>query len=158
MALTEEERILAFVQRGSSGATNPVANLVADDGAEHHRQENPSQRDDAGGGKDAGRNEQGIAGEKKTNKEAGFDKNNQADEQGSAGSDYSFDIVDGMKQVANRFEQTRSSLRDTCMAAGPTWDRPKKGSENARSQKRSIQYGNRKRADSLHIPATRLPC
>jgi hypothetical protein len=29
-----------------------------------------------------------------------------------------------MKQVANRFEQTRSSLRDTCMAAGPTWGSP----------------------------------
>jgi len=97
MALAEEERVFAIVQRGACGATDPIANLVADDGAEHNRQQKPLQGNDTRGGKDAGGHEQGIAGEEEADKEAGFDQNDQADEQSSAGANYSFDIVDGMK-------------------------------------------------------------
>ena len=137
MALAEEERVLALVQRGARGAANPVANLVADNGAEHNRQENPFQRNDTRGGKDAGRDEQGIAGKEKANKEASFDEDNQANEKRSTGANYSFDIVDGMKQVADRFEQTSSSLRNTGMGTTALRE-PLRASEQDRKAEKSV--------------------
>jgi len=137
MALAEEERVLALVQRGARGAANPVANLVADNGAEHNRQENPFQRNDTRGGKDAGRDEQGIAGKEKANKEPGFDEDNKANEKRSTGANYSFDIVDGMQQVADRFEQTSSSLRNTGMGT-TALRQPLRASEQDRKAEKSV--------------------
>src|SRR4029077_13540746 len=44
VAAAEEERIFAAIQRWASGATNTVADLIADDGAQHDRQEQPAER------------------------------------------------------------------------------------------------------------------
>src|SRR5229473_2728793 len=48
VASPKEKRVFAAVQGCACRAANPVANLVAHDGAEHDRQEQPLQGDDAG--------------------------------------------------------------------------------------------------------------
>lgn len=115
MALVEEKRVFATIESGTCGATNPIADLVADDGAKHNWQQNPFQGNDARGRKNARGNQQGITREKKANKEAGFHENDQTDKQRSTGANYSFDIVDGVEQVADRFEQTGLRLTGTEM-------------------------------------------
>jgi hypothetical protein len=86
MAPAEEQGVFAFVERGAGGAADPVADLVADDGAEHDREQKPFQGDDVGGGEDAGGDEQGIAGQEKSDEESGFDEDDGADQRSAAGS------------------------------------------------------------------------
>src|SRR5205823_1201099 len=44
VATAEEPRIFTFVEGGARGAANPIADLVADDGAEHYGGEEPAKR------------------------------------------------------------------------------------------------------------------
>src|SRR5712692_10610038 len=87
MASAEEERVFAAVQSCTRRAANPVANLIAHDGAKHDGQEKPLQGDDAGSGENSGGHQQGITGKKKSNKKTGFDEDDEADEGGAAGAD-----------------------------------------------------------------------
>lgn len=76
MTAPEKERVFATVKRGPSRAANPITDLVARDGAKHYGQQKPLQRYDASIGKYAGRNEEGVTGEKKPDKETGFYEDN----------------------------------------------------------------------------------
>ncbi len=87
MAAPEEERVFAAVESCTCRAANPVADLIAHDGAKHHRQKEPSERNEASGRKNARGDKQRISWKKEADKEAGFDKNNGADERGPAGVD-----------------------------------------------------------------------
>src|SRR5882724_624868 len=86
MTTAEEERVLAFVQRRSCGTANPVADLVANDGAEHYGQEQPAEGKKAASSKNSRRDEQGVARKKEADKKTGFDKHDAADERRAAGA------------------------------------------------------------------------
>ena len=86
MAAAEKERFLAGVQGGARGTANPVADLIADDGAEHYREEQPLQGNQACGGKYACSDQQGVTGQEKTDEEAGFDEDDDTDNQRSTGA------------------------------------------------------------------------
>src|SRR5216684_228199 len=83
MAFPKEERIFAAIQCRTGGPADPVADLVADDGAEHHGDKQPSQGDDAAGGKNARGDQQGISGKKKADEETGLNENDGANERGT---------------------------------------------------------------------------
>ena len=87
MAATEKERILAAVDGSPRGTANPVADLVAGDSAEHDGEEKPLEGDDASVGKDASGDQKRITWKKKPDKEAGFNKDDDANERSSAGTD-----------------------------------------------------------------------
>lgn len=87
VAAAEEKRVLAAVECSARGAADPVADLIAHNGAEHDGEEQPFERDHAGGGKNAGGDEQGVTGQEEADKETGFDEDNRADERGAAGAD-----------------------------------------------------------------------
>lgn len=87
VAAPEEERIVAAIERRPRRTSDPIADLVADDSAEHHRQEQQPQRDYASGGEDARGDEQGISWKKEADKESCFHKNNRADKGEPAGAD-----------------------------------------------------------------------
>src|SRR6266481_8763081 len=87
VASPEEERIFTVIQSRACGPADPVANLVAEDSAEHHWDKQPSQGDDAASGKNASRDQEGISGEKKADEETGFNKNDGTDERGAARAD-----------------------------------------------------------------------
>ena len=60
VAAPEEERVFAAVKSRTRRAANPVANLIAYDGAKHDGQEKPLQGDDASSGENSGGYQQGI--------------------------------------------------------------------------------------------------
>src|SRR5258708_2006658 len=84
MVPAEEKRIFAAVQSGAVKEANPVAKLVAHDGAEHHGQKKPLQGDDAGSGEYSRGDEQGITRKKKSYKKPRFDKDDRADKRRAA--------------------------------------------------------------------------
>src|SRR5260370_19657111 len=87
MAAPEEERVFAAVESCTCRAANPVAALIAHDGAKHHRPKEPSERNEASGRKNARGDKPRNSWKKEADKEAGFDKNNGADERGPARAD-----------------------------------------------------------------------
>lgn len=88
MAASKEQGVLTAVESCSRRPADPVADLIADNGAKHDREKEPFEGNPVRqGGKNAGGDEQGITGEKEAHKKAGFDENNDADERGAAGAD-----------------------------------------------------------------------
>jgi hypothetical protein len=87
MATAEEEGLFAGVKFRAGGSADPVADLVANNGAEHDGQEQPFQWDDTGGGENSSGDEQGIAGKKKADEESGFNENDTANEGSAALAD-----------------------------------------------------------------------
>jgi len=110
MATAEEKGILAAIYGGAGGATDPVADLVAENRAEHHGKKNPAQRDDAGGGEDTRGDEQGVTGKKKADEETCFNEDDNANEKGAAPADQSFDIVNGLEEMPYVFEHAGLTL------------------------------------------------
>ena len=86
MAAAEKEGILAAVKCGAGGTANPVADLVAGDGAEHDRQQKPLEGNDARVGEDSGGDQKGVAWKEKADKKAGFDEDDGANERSAAGA------------------------------------------------------------------------
>lgn len=84
VAAAEKERVFSAIERGASRAANPVANLVPSNGAKHDRKQKPLEGNYASGREDARRDEKRITGKKKTDKEAGFDKNDGANERSAS--------------------------------------------------------------------------
>jgi len=74
VAAAKEKRVFPFVQSRAGAATNPVAQLIAKDGAKHSGYEQPVDGNYLLAGKYTCRDEQGIAWKKETNKETSFDK------------------------------------------------------------------------------------
>jgi len=88
MAAAKEKGVFAAIEGGSRGPSDPVADLIADDGAKHDREKEPFEGNSVRqGGENAGSDEQGITREKEAHKKAGFDKNDDADKRGAAGAD-----------------------------------------------------------------------
>lgn len=79
MAAPEEERIFAPVKRCSRRAPDPVTDLIAHDGAEHHGKEEQLQRNYASGRENAGGDKKGISWKKEADEKPSFDKNDRAD-------------------------------------------------------------------------------
>jgi len=115
MAAAEKERIFAAIKCCSGGATDPVADLVTGDGAEHDRKQEPLEGNDSRVGEDARGDEQGVSGKKKANEKAGFDENDGANERSAARANQFFQslgaiervekVEDGLEQ-AERFLET----------------------------------------------------
>src|SRR6266851_3484059 len=87
VASPEKERVFATVQCCARRAADPITNLVPHDGAEHHGQEQPLQRDDAGSGEYSCGNKKGIAGKKESYKKSSFDKDDHTDKGRAARAD-----------------------------------------------------------------------
>src|SRR5437879_2776509 len=75
LASPEEERIFAAIQRRARRAADPIADLIAYDGAQHHGDKQPSQWDDAARRKNARSDQEGISGKEKADEETGLNKN-----------------------------------------------------------------------------------
>ena len=69
MASPKKQRIFAAIQSGACRAADPIANLITYDSAEHHRDKQPSQGDDAAGRKNARGDQEGISGKEKADEE-----------------------------------------------------------------------------------------
>ena len=76
MASAKEERVSTFIERRAGTTANPVSELVTNNGAENSRDKKPTKRDHVLARKNAGRDEQGIAGQEKSNEQAGLDEKN----------------------------------------------------------------------------------
>src|SRR6266566_3579007 len=87
MASPKKQRIFAAIQSGACRAADPIANLITYDSAEHHRDKQPSQGDDAAGRKNARGDQEGISGKEKADKETGLDKDDGANERGAPRAD-----------------------------------------------------------------------
>jgi hypothetical protein len=86
VAAAEEKGVLAPVQGGSCGTSNPVTDLVTSDGAKHDREQKPLEGYNASVGEDAGSDQKRIARKKKTNEEAGFYEDDGANERSASGA------------------------------------------------------------------------
>lgn len=86
MAPAEKEGVFAAIERGPCGAANPVADLVAGDGAKHDWKQKPFQGNNASVGEDAGGDQKRVTRKKKSNEKAGFDKDDGANERSAAGA------------------------------------------------------------------------
>jgi hypothetical protein len=84
MFAPEKEAFFAGVQFAARAAANPVAQLIARDGAQNSRQQNPAQRQNSTRRENSCANQQGIAGQKKTYKQSGLNEDHQADERSAA--------------------------------------------------------------------------
>ena len=80
MAATEKKGVFAAIERGTRRTANPVAELVANDGAEDAGDEEPSQRDDILAGEDASGDQKGVARKEEANKQAGLYKDDRANQ------------------------------------------------------------------------------
>jgi hypothetical protein len=87
MAASEKEGIFAAVKSGTSGAANPVANLVPRNGAEHDREQEPFERNDSRVGENARSDEQGITRKKKAHEKACFYEKDGANERSAPRAD-----------------------------------------------------------------------
>jgi hypothetical protein len=87
VAAAKEERVFAAIQSRAGGPADPIADLVADDSAEHHWDKQPSQGDDAAGRKNTCRYQEGIPRKEKPDEETGLNKNDSANERGAASAD-----------------------------------------------------------------------
>jgi len=87
MATAEKEGILAAVYGSPRGTADPVADLVAGDSTKHDGPEKPLQGNDASVGEDADSDQKGVARKKKADEEAGFNKDDGANERSAAGAD-----------------------------------------------------------------------
>jgi hypothetical protein len=87
MAAAKEEGIFAPVQGSSRGTANPIANLVTCDGTKHDGEQKPLEGNNACVGEDSGRNQKRVAREKKTDEEAGFDKDDGANKRSAPRAD-----------------------------------------------------------------------
>src|SRR6266404_9506767 len=87
MAAAEEERVLAAVESHARRAADPIANLIADDGAKHNRQQEPLEGNHTRGGKNPGGDEQGITGKKEADEKTSFNEDDRADQRSAAGAD-----------------------------------------------------------------------
>ena len=87
VAPAEKEGVFATIKRGASGAANPIANLIARDGAEHDWKQKPLKWNNTCGGEDASSDQQGVTGKKKTYKKARFDEHDGANQRSAAGAD-----------------------------------------------------------------------
>jgi len=76
MTAAKQKRVFAFVEGRTGAASDPIAQLIAGDGAKHSGDEQPVKRNYLLTGKYACRDQQGIAREKKANEQAGLDKEN----------------------------------------------------------------------------------
>lgn len=87
VAAAEEKRVFTAVERSSGTATDPVTELITNDGAEHDWDEDPFQGNNSGGGKDTRGDEQGVAGKKETDKKASFNEDDNANKRRAAPAD-----------------------------------------------------------------------
>jgi hypothetical protein len=62
VALAEHQRILAPIERLAGFPANPVADLIAHNGAQWNQEQELRDMNLSRGGEDAGRDEQGITG------------------------------------------------------------------------------------------------
>src|SRR5712664_1131109 len=109
MAAPEEERVFAAVESCTCRAADPIADLIAHDGAKHDGQEKPLQGDHAGSGEDTGGNQQGITRKKKSHKKTGFDEDDRANERRAAGANQlleSVRVIEGVEKVKDGVEHS----------------------------------------------------
>jgi hypothetical protein len=103
MAAAKKKRFFAFVRGRSGGATDPVAQLIANDRAENDReqptQEKELHRNAGYRGKNSGGDQQRVARQKKTDKHSGFDENDAADQRRATGPNKFFQPFGVKKQV-----------------------------------------------------------
>jgi hypothetical protein len=87
VAAAKEERVFAAIQSRTGRASYPVAQLVADNGAEDSRNKEPTEGQDILAGEDAGGDQKGIAGKKEAYEKPRFQKNDDANESGATPAD-----------------------------------------------------------------------
>lgn len=80
----KKEGLFAVVERVARGAADPITELIAHDGASHHRKQQPAERDISGSGKDTGGHEKGITGKKEADEKTGFNEDDEANQGRSA--------------------------------------------------------------------------
>jgi len=88
MAAAEEKRILAAIKCRTCRASNPIAQLVANNSAENPRKKQPPQGDYILAGEDAGCDEKGITRQKKPDEQARLHENDGAYEGAKKGRAY----------------------------------------------------------------------
>jgi hypothetical protein len=67
VAAAEKERVFPAVQGGAGRAADPIAKLVANDGTENARKQEPTQRKHILAGEDSCSDQKGIAGQEEAN-------------------------------------------------------------------------------------------
>jgi len=87
MAAAKKEGIFAAVKCSAGRPADPVADLVACNRTNHDWEQKPLEGNDASVREDSGGDQKGIARKKKTYKEAGFYKDDGADQGSAAGAD-----------------------------------------------------------------------
>ena len=120
VAAAEEQRVFATVQGWTGRTSDPIAQLVTGNGTEDAGDQQPAKRNYILSGEDASGDEQGIAGQKEPNEEAGFNKNDGAYQAGTAPTNQlsePFGVVEGVKEVANVFQQAVSRLAEKGIGA-----------------------------------------
>jgi len=113
MAFAEKKGVLAAIEGGTGSAADPIANLVAHDGTEHGGNQDPTEGDDAGSGKDSGSDEERVARKEETNEKAGLHEDDQTHQKRATSTNYSFDVIYRVEQVADGFQQAASVLTET---------------------------------------------
>ncbi len=113
MAATEKEGIFAAVESSPSRPANPIAHLVASNGAKHGRQQKPLEGNDASVRKDASGDQERVARKKKTYKEARFNKNDGANERSASGANQlskSLGCIQRVEKLEDGMEQAERFL------------------------------------------------
>ena len=87
MAAAEKEGVFAAIKGGACGTANPIANLVAGNGAKHDREQKPLEGNDAGVREDAGGDQKRVARKKKAHEEPSFYKDYGANQRSATRAD-----------------------------------------------------------------------
>ena len=87
VATAKKEGILAAVKGSPGGTANQVTDLVAGDSTKHDGEEEPFEGDNSSVGEDASSDQKRITWKKKPDKEAGFNKDDDANEGSAARTD-----------------------------------------------------------------------
>ena len=100
MTAPEEERILSSVQRLAGSASDPVANLVARDGAQRDQQQQPTEAKLSSCGENSRGNQKGITRQEKSDEKPCFSENDCANEERAAPANQALHIVERVEKVS----------------------------------------------------------
>ena len=105
MFTAEEERIGAAVERLAGAAANPVPGGIAGDGCGNQRQVEGHDVEVAARGKEAGGDEQRVAGQKEPDQQSCFGEHDQDQPDQPAETNQLGNVVDGLEKGLDEPEQ-----------------------------------------------------